>query len=179
MNSRLKLAAAVAVAGALVVAGTVAFAGGGKKFSGTLTGYEEVPAVSSGAAGKFRATLTPSDAGFTYRLEYSGLEGNVTQAHVHFGQRDVAGGISVFLCTNLGNGPAGTQACPPSPAVVTGTITATDVVGPTAQGIGVGEIGELLKAMRSRITYANVHSSKWPGGEVRAQLRPSWPGNDH
>ena len=36
----------------------------------------------------------------------------------------VNGGISVFLCTNLGNGPAGTQACPQE-GTVTGTFTAS------------------------------------------------------
>ena len=35
----------------------------------------------------------------------------------------VNGGISFFLCSNLGNGPAGTQACPAGPAELTGVIT--------------------------------------------------------
>jgi hypothetical protein len=44
------------------------------------------------------------------------------------------------------------------------------VIGPTGQGIAPGEYGELLRAIRSGVTYANVHSSKHPGGEIRAQL---------
>ena len=28
----------------------------------------------------------------------------MTQAHIHFGAEAQTGGISVFLCTNLGNG---------------------------------------------------------------------------
>ncbi|MFD1827627.1 MULTISPECIES: hypothetical protein [Mumia] len=40
----------------------------------------------------------------------------------------------MFLCTNLGNGPAGTQTCPQE-GTVTGTIVAADVVGPASQGI--------------------------------------------
>ncbi len=175
MNVRMKLALAVAAVGALAVGGTAAFAGGGDRSArGWLTGYEEVPAVSTAAGGKFEATVTPARDGFAYKLSYAGLEGDVTQAHIHFGQRGVAGGISAFFCSNLTSPapPAGTQACPPSPATVTGTIKAGDIIGPTAQGIAPGELDELLRAIRAGATYANVHSTKWPAGEIRAQLRP-------
>lgn len=174
MNTRIKLALAVAVAAALAVAGTAAIAGGGKQLKGALDGYEEVPAVSTAAGGTFRATIAPSADGLSYRLEYAGLEGDVTQSHIHFGQPDVNGGISVFLCSNLGNGPAGTPACPPGPATVEGTITAADVIGPAAQGIGPGELDELMRAIRAGMTYANVHSTKFPGGEIRSRLRAGW-----
>ena len=176
MTTRIKLAFAVAVAGALVVAGTAAVAGGGKQLKGALDGYEEVPAVSTAAGGTFRAAVAPSGDGLSYRLEYSGLEGDVTQAHIHFGQRGVNGAVSVFLCSNLGNGPAGTQPCPAPPATVEGTITADDVIGPAAQGIAPGELDELMRAIRAGVTYANVHSSKFPGGEIRSQLRAGWHG---
>lgn len=179
MHLRVKLAAAVAVTGAVAVAGTVALAGSGpKQFRASLHGYEEVPAVSTTGNGAFRATVTPTADGFEYRLSYEALEGDVTQAHIHFGQPAVNGGISVFLCSNLGNGPAGTQPCPPPPATVTGTADASDVIGPAGQGIAPGEIGELLSAMRAGVTYANVHSSKFPGGEIRGQLRRGG-GGDH
>jgi hypothetical protein len=46
----------------------------------------------------------------------------------------------------------------------------TAVVGPTAQGIEAGRLVELIAAMRLGLTYANVHSSKFPGGEIRAQI---------
>ncbi len=66
--------------------------------------------------------------------------------------------------------PAGTQACPPSPATVTGTLTAANVVGPAGQGIAAGEFAELIRAIRAGKTYANVHSTKFPGGEIRSQI---------
>jgi hypothetical protein len=81
------------------------------------------------------------------------------------------GGVSVFLCTNLGNGPMGTQACPAN-GTVTGTITAADVIGPVGQGITAGEFAELLKAIRAGFVYANVHSALFGGGEIRGQLTP-------
>lgn len=174
MNTRIKLAAVVAVTGALAVVGTAAVAGGGKQIKGALDGYEEVPAVSTSGSGTFRASVAPSGDSISYKLSYADLEGAVTQAHIHFGQRSVNGGISVFLCSNLGNGPAGTQACPPPPATIEGTIEAGDVIGPVPQGITAGELDELLAAIRRGMTYANVHSSTWPGGEIRSQLGPGW-----
>ena len=172
MHIRVKLAVAVAAMAAITVAGTAAVAGGGsKQFRAPLDGYQEVPVVSTTGNGHFRATVTQAGDGFAYRLSYAALEGNVLQAHIHLAQPAVNGGISVFLCSNLGNGPAGTQACPPPPATVTGTIVAADVIGPAGQGIAPGELAELLRAMRAGVTYANVHSSLFPGGEIRGQIR--------
>jgi hypothetical protein len=135
-----------------------------------LIGYQEVPAVSTTGGGTFEASVNADDTSFAWTLTYDALIGTVTQAHIHFGQRSVNGGISVFLCSNLGNGPAGTQPCPPPPATVSGTATASDVIGPAGQGIAAGEFAELLAAIRAGKTYANVHTTLWPGGEIRGQL---------
>jgi CHRD domain len=136
-----------------------------------LNGYEENPDISTVASGDFRAQINNDDTGIEYELSYSNLEGDVLQAHIHFGKAAVNGGISLFLCTNLGNGPAGTPTCPgPNSGTVTGTLDAADVVGPAGQGIEVGALGEILAAIRAGHAYANVHSTKWPGGEIRAQL---------
>jgi len=99
------------------------------------------------------------------------MEGTVTQAHIHLGQKSVNGGISVFLCSNLPAPPPGTPACPPAPATVTATIEPSDVIGPAGQGIAAGELNELLRAMRAGVTCANVHTTLFPGGEIRGQVR--------
>ncbi len=65
-----------------------------------------------------------------WELAYSDLQGSALQAHVHLGQHAVNGGVSVFLCTNLGNGPAGTPACPDTSANLNGVIVASSIVGP-------------------------------------------------
>lgn len=135
-----------------------------------LGGYQEVPAVSTDGRGRFRAALAMSGESARYRLAYSGLSSPVQQAHVHFGQRSVNGGISVFLCTNLGNGPVGTPTCPAAGGVVTGTITAEDVIGPTTQGIAPGELEEIVAAVVAGVAYVNVHTDTFPGGEIRGQL---------
>jgi hypothetical protein len=136
-----------------------------------LSGYEEDPLVlSTTGRGLFLARIDDRKQEITYRLSYSGLAGSVLQAHIHLGGMHQSGGISVFLCSNLGNGPAGTQACPPAPATITGTIRPADVVGPVNQGIAAQEFAELIAAIRAGVTYVNVHSSTYPGGEVRGQL---------
>ena len=136
-----------------------------------LAGTQEVPAVSTDASGGFQARLVGE--ALHYELRYADLEGAISQAHIHFGQRSVNGGVAAFLCSNLGNGPTGTQACPASPATITGIITSTDVVGPAAQGLAPGEFDELVRALRNGTAYVNVHTNTFPGGEIRAQL------NDH
>ena len=172
-----KLLAVVASIGALA-GGGVALAhegddhgkghAGGSSFHAFLSGSQEVPAISTPASGTFKARL--DDGAVRWRLSYRDLEGAVQQAHVHFAQEDVNGGVSAFLCSNLAGAPAGVQACPAAPATITGTIEADDVVGPVEQGIAPGELDELLAAMRAGLTYANVHSDTFPNGEIRGQI---------
>jgi hypothetical protein len=162
----------------LVAACAAVYADGGfKTIRERLIGFEEVPAVSTVAGAQFSARISNYESQITYELHYEGLEGDVQQAHIHLGQKGVNGGISVFLCTNLGNGPAGTQPCPAAPATIMGTITAADVspaipstLAARNQGLDTGEFEELLRALRAGVTYVNVHSSKFPGGEVRSQI---------
>lgn len=160
------VAALAAPAGAQVVVGGTA--------STRLRGFDEVPAVSSSGGGRFEATINESGTSIDWELSYFSLQGNVTQAHIHFAQRGVNGGIVIFLCSNLTSPapPPGTQPCPPPPATIHGTATFDDVVaGANAQGIGPFEMPAVLRAMRAGITYANVHSDLFPGGEIRGQLR--------
>jgi hypothetical protein len=137
-------------------------------FVANLSGYEEVPSVSSTGRGWFAASLRGKV--IKYKLAYSDLEGGVQQAHMHFGQRGVNGGVSAFLCSNLAPVPPGVQSCPPPPAVITGTITADEVVGPGEQGIDPGEIDELIDAIKAGVTYINVHTDPFPAGEIRGQV---------
>jgi hypothetical protein len=178
-RSLLRAALAVAVAGGVAATTVVAAQGqsGGQhhrtdSISARLSGFNEDPAVvSTPARGSFKARVDKKNQTITYRLAYEGLEGPVTQAHLHFGGRHQSGGISVWLCgTAALPGPAGTPMCPAEGAV-TGTATATSVVGPAGQGIAAGEFNELVKAIRAGVVYANVHSELFPGGEIRGQVR--------
>ena len=137
-----------------------------------LSGYNETPsALNTPATGTFSATIDDKAQTITYTLTYSGIPTSVTQAHIHFGHRFASQGIAVFLCSNLGNGPAGTPACPAQAGTVTRTVHASDVVGPAAQGIQPGDFASVVKAIRAGVAYANVHTTQFPGGEIRAQLQ--------
>src|SRR5262245_51247256 len=178
-TARRRMAVGVAV---LVTVGAAAASGAAVADSGSgdddvriikvkLTGYQEDPqALSTTGTGKFRLRVDETTQTLTYRLSYANLEGSVLQSHIHLGGTAQSGGISAFLCTNLGNGPAGTQACPPAPATISGTITAADIVGPASQGITAGQMAELIAAINADTTYVNVHSTLYPGGEIRSQL---------
>jgi hypothetical protein len=176
----------VAILSVIVLLSAVAivFADGGfRRIREVLTGFKEVPVISTTGHGEFRARISNDESNITYELTYSDISGvSATQAHIHFGPPNNTGGISVWLCANpalLPPGtviPPGTQACPTIGGTISGTITAANVIGPTNQGIGPGELDELIAAIRAERTYVNVHSVTFPGGEIRSQIEH---GEDH
>lgn len=162
----------LAATGLFYTASSVLADGDRNEFRARLLGFNEVPAVSSTGRGRFSATVR-SDR-IDWSLSYEGLEGlTTTAAHVHLGQKDVNGGVSFFMC-----GGGGRPACTPGSGSFSGTAMAADILGPAAQGIAAGEIAELIRAMRAGKTYANVHSDKHPGGEIRGQVRRSGGDDD-
>ena len=142
----------------------------------TLTGYQEVAGptagLSSQGSGEFEAEIDDDDQVVTWHLTYTGLASAATVAHIHFGNRYLSGGVSVFFC---GGGPAGhvQPACPAGTtdvAEITGTWGPEDVAGPAAQGIAFGEWDEFVAALRAGMTYVNIHNAMYPAGEIRAQI---------
>jgi CHRD domain-containing protein len=137
-----------------------------REFRARLEGAQETPAISTLARGAFRASLNPAGDELTFEMEYSGLEGgNTLFAHVHIGQKGVAGGVMFFLC-----GGGGKPACPNGQGVVSGTVNASNVTGPAGQGIAAGEFTEAIRAMRNGLAYANVHTANFMSGEIRGQI---------
>ena len=131
-----------------------------------LKGFGEVPVNSTTGSGELRLTIDDDEQSIDFVLKYRDLEGlTTTAAHIHLGQKDVNGGVSVFFC-----GGGGRPACPPDSATITGTIVPADVIGPAGQGIAAGEFAELLRALRAGKTYVNVHTDKHPPGEIRGQI---------
>jgi hypothetical protein len=163
----------LAVLVAFSTAQEAARASGARTLKAGLHGFEEPPAVSSTGSGEFRARISPDETSFEYELSFQDLEGDVTQAHIHVGQKGVNGGISIWLCgTTALPGPAGTPSCGgPRSGTASRTVTAADVIGPAGQGIAAGEFAEVLAAMREGATYANVHSTRNPPGEIRGQIK--------
>lgn len=138
-----------------------------------LTGFQEVPAISTTGHGALKLVI--HEDSITYELTFTGLTAAASAAHIHLGQRSVSGGVAAFLC-----GGGTKPACPPGTtdqATVTGTIIASDVIGPASQGLAAGEFAELVHAIRSGVTYANVHNAVFGSGEIRGQIRAD--DNDH
>jgi hypothetical protein len=132
-----------------------------------LLGFEEVPAVSSTGTGELRMKIDEDNQTIEYELSYENLEGTTTgAAHIHIGQKSANGGVVAFFC-----GGAATPPCTPTSGSFSGTITADDILAATAQGIAAGEWSEVVRAMRAGAIYANVHTNKHPGGEIRGQVK--------
>jgi hypothetical protein len=104
----------------------------------------------------------------------------VNQAHLHFGQKHTTGNINVWLCQSADN-PApsavavGTPICPSPSGTVAASITPAMVLSLASQGFPGGEAGfdALLAALGGGAIYANVHTDRFPPGEIRGQV-----GND-
>jgi hypothetical protein len=129
-------------------------------------------AVSTPASGKFRAIIDENARTIDYELSYEDLRAPVTQAHIHFGQRHTIGGIVVWLCqTSTNRSPVAVTPECPQEGTVTGTITPDQVLAQNAQGFAAGDFDELIRAIRNRAAYANVHSSLFPPGEIRGHIR--------
>jgi CHRD domain len=177
MTSRRLRYAGVVVLIVSLAGASFALASGGHKnkdstFRAKLIGYNEVPLNNT--AGHAKLALNVTDTTITFKLDYADLSGPPGAAHIHIGQKLVNGGVSVFFC-----GGGGKPACPASTSgSVSGTITAADVVGPTAQGYAAGDITPVIAALRAGFTYANMHSVKFPNGEIRGQIVPGEHGHD-
>ena len=167
----------------------------GNRFSARLSGYNEVHfiaaptpalrgAISTQASGSFRAVIDDGAEMIHYELSFEGLQADVTQSHIHFGQRSTVGAVVVWLCQTAGTpAPAAVAAATPlcggpRANTVTGTITPAQVLTATGQGIDAGEFDEVVRAIRAGRVYANVHSATFGPGEIRGQLRGGDRGDD-
>jgi hypothetical protein len=176
ISARLLLGACLIVGVSTTVVGD-----GGDQIQIRLVGFEENPAISTSGRGRLTVEIDRGMERINFRLRYSDLEGVlvpggvVTQAHIHLGNARTNGGVIAFLC-----GGGGKPACPSPVGDIEGTIEPADIVGPATQGIDPGEAGafnEFVRAIRAGATYGNVHTTRWPGGEIRGQL-PGQPGRD-
>jgi hypothetical protein len=135
-----------------------------------LTGFEEVTPKLTMGMGTFDAVA--ADNALTYTLTFSDLTTPAFMAHIHFAQKGVNGGIFIWLCGSAAApGPAGTPTCPAGGGTVSRTVTQADVVAPSPdQGDIAGRFAAVLSIVRSGDAYVNVHTTRFPGGEIRGQV---------
>jgi hypothetical protein len=113
-----------------------------KVFLALATGFQETPAVDTGASAFGRFVLSADKMKLSYRVHVFGLKGNFTAMHLHRGRAGEAGPVVYPLSA-------------PTNGVATGEVNfnPTDETDLTTQGL-----------------YLNIHSEPFPGGEVRGQV---------
>ena len=136
----------------------------GTWYSATLSGYDEVPTISSAGRAQFVAYLSPDRKELYYRLLYYSLDGGkVTGAHLHLGRPGVAGGVIAPLVAK--------EWCKGADFGWHGELEAKSVVGPAAQGIAPRELEKLLRALDAGAVYVNLHTEKFQNGEIRGAVK--------
>ena len=111
----------------------------------TLAGTNEVPPVQTPGKGTASVNVDTASKQLSWRVEYSGLSGPATAAHIHCG---AAAGANAGVAVPLGTA---------SPSPITGSGTMTD-----------GQLADLQAGK----CYVNVHTDANKGGELRGQLTP-------
>jgi len=129
-------------------------------YTAHLTGAEEVPAVDTDAVGQTVLQLNRDRTALRFRLIVANID-DVTQAHIHLGERGENGDVVAFLFGFVAEGVT------TNGVLATGTITDADLVGPLA---GM-TLADLVAALDSGGAYVNVHTLANPGGEIRGQIR--------
>lgn len=161
---------------ALGVTGAVAANGDNHRdtFKATLSGYQEVPAISTTGTGRLTVKVNASPASLSFELTFSGLQGgSAGAAHLHIGQPGVNGAVVAFLC-----GGGGEAACPAAGGTVSGTILPSEIAAVSVQGIAAGDLTAVVRAMQNGVIYANVHTATFATGEIRGQLGTHGKGHD-
>lgn len=131
----------------------------------SLTGAAERPTpVTTTASGSFAAELR--DFGDTtgvlrFELFVQSID-SVTAAHIHAGTAEVAGPVMVFLFSTATQTPAGT----------TGILRQGDI---TRRSVFTAPFtfDSLVTRLRAGTAYANVHTRRNSGGEIRGQITTS------
>lgn len=114
----------------------------GEIYQAALDGGQEVPRTASAGTGTMTATVFGDTRAMTYKVEYTGLSGPATAAHIH--------------------APAGPGANAPV------AIPFASAASPISGGVTLTQAQ--LDTLRAGQAYVNVHTATNPGGEIRGQI---------
>ena len=137
---------------------------GSRSYGAHLTAEGEVAEVESRAQGQVHVKIAKDGNSLEFRLNVANID-DVLMAHLHLGLPTENGPVVVWLYPE---GPP-PQLIPgrTSGTLAFGTVTAADLVGPLA---GM-PFEALLDAIEEGLIYVNVHTTEYPGGEIRGTLR--------
>jgi CHRD domain-containing protein len=155
------LSMALAVAGVGCTKGT----DNAEVFQVTLAGANEVPARATGASGAMGFVVRGNRV--DYSIEVYALSTPIIGAHIHCCGAQATAGVNGPIRIALFPGPGANATANPLGGVngqlYEGSFEASDVTGVTYE--------ELLASMRAGTAYGNVHTTQFPGGEIRGQVR--------
>jgi hypothetical protein len=141
-------------------------------FVATLTGSQEVPPNASPSIGSALVTLDTTTNLLTVNVSFAGLLSPTVAAHIHCCTPPGANAIVATAVPTFPGFPLGvttgtylqtfdlTQASTYNPAFITAH-------GGTVAGAQAAFVAGLLNGL----TYLNIHTSQFPGGEIRGQLQ--------
>jgi hypothetical protein len=122
-----------------------------QRFSATLTGGQQVPAVASGGTGIGTVVLNTAETQITVNLSFSGLTSNANLAHIHGPAAAGANAGVLFDFSDV------------TPAATSGSIPER-VFSITASQVSQLRAGQF---------YFNIHTNNFGGGEIRGQIGPA------
>ena len=134
---------------------------GREAFQADLSGAQEVPARPTAANGV--AQIYVDGDTISYSIQIDDIS-SITAAHIHSGVPGVNGPIRLFLYPPRQGETVPRVTTTDTAILVEATVPSSNVSGVTFQ--------ELLNQMRNGGAYVNVHTTTFPGGEMRGVVRP-------
>lgn len=148
-------------AGAMALVLSEAPAAAQEQMMATLTGGEETPTpgILTGATGTASVSVDTTGRNVIVELQIQNLGNASTAGHIHIGPRGVAGPVVLDFAF---------------PAGRTGDFGLLFRLGAAdfraRPEIGIATFDDAMQAILAGNAYVNVHSTAFPGGEVRGQL---------
>ncbi len=157
---------AVLAASAVTIIGQSAFAETQpqykESFTVTLSGMNEVPAVTTPATGSATFGVSEDERSIDYTVSAMGAE-NVTAAHIHCADKAADGPVIAGLYMGEPKTVNGELA--------KGTINEKSILPAAATcSPNITNASQLVQAMREGKLYVNVHNQEYPAGLIRGQI---------
>lgn len=144
-------------------------------YQATLSGPAEAPPNASPGTGTARVTLDLDLATMRVEASFSGLLGNVTNSHIHCCTA-VPGAATAGVATptpTFPGFPSGGTAGSYDQTFDLTLASSYNAAFVTGNGGTVGSaMNALTLGMEAGKAYLNIHSSLYPGGEIRGFLAP-------
>ncbi len=130
------------------------------ELSATLSGADVVPPATTGATGKATFTINKDHTLLYYTVTVSDLE-NVTAAHIHAGKKGENGPpVALITIKAAKKGKV-------SGILAEGSIGAEDMM----MSFKGKSVWDLYQQLTTGDYYVNVHTTKYPDGEIRGQIK--------